>query len=146
MFIKINPLSFQKFGFRIENFNFFYYFHVVLISSGSKDIISILCGVIMKKFIILYYVEDKMFKAQKESERQRMENQMDKQNRELTKEEIFKLGMEAGQEQLMNHIRHQYEMGKPVEIQGKLFWLKDANQNLQDIMDDLETAWNEEWK
>ena len=97
----------------------------------------------MKKFIILYYVEDKMFKAQKESERQRMENQMDKQNRELTKEEIFRLGMAVGQEQLMNHIRHQYKMGKPVEINGELFWLKDAHQNLLDIMDDLETVWNE---
>lgn len=96
----------------------------------------------MKKFIILYE-EDKMVKAQKESERQRKETQMDKQNRELTKEEIFRLGMAVGQEQLMNHIRHQYEMGKPVEIQGKLFWLKDANQNLQDIMNDLETVWNE---
>lgn len=71
---------------------------------------------------------------------------MDNQNKGLTSEEIFKLGMAAGRKQLMTHIYHQYEMGNPVEINGELFWLKDAHQNLLDIMDDLETAWNEEWK
>jgi len=62
----------------------------------------------------------------------------------LTENEIFKLGMEAGRKQLADHIQYQFEIGKPVEINGELYWLKDAKQNLQDIMDDLETAWNED--
>ncbi len=64
-------------------------------------------------------------------------------NMDLTDNEIFKLGMEAGRKQLADHIEHQFEIGKPVEINGNLYWLKDARQNLQDIMDDIETAWNE---
>ena len=68
-----------------------------------------------------------------------MENNMD-----LRKNEHFRLGMVAGRQQLMDHVMHQFEISRPVEINGNLFWLKDADQNLQDIMDDLETAWNEE--
>lgn len=68
-----------------------------------------------------------------------MDNKMD-----LTSEAIFRLGMEAGRKQLTDHIQHQFEIGKPVEINGGLYWLKDAKQNLIDIMDDIETAWNEE--
>lgn len=59
---------------------------------------------------------------------------------DLTSNEIFKLGMEAGRRQLEEHILHQFEIGKPVAINGELYWLKDARQNLIDIMDDLETA------
>ena len=29
-------------------------------------------------------------------------------------------------------------------INNELYWLKDAEQNLQDIMDDIESEWNEE--
>ena len=65
-------------------------------------------------------------------------------NMDLTNNEIFRLGMIAGQKQLVDHIQHQFEIGKPVEINGNLYWLKDAKQNLQDIMDDIESAWNEE--
>lgn len=57
---------------------------------------------------------------------------------------IFRLGMEAGRQQLADHIVHQFEIGKPVEINGELYWLKDAKQNLQDIMDDIESACNYE--
>ena len=56
----------------------------------------------------------------------------------------FITGMEAGRQQLADHIQHQFEIGKPVEINGELYWLKDAKQNLQDIMDDIESTWNEE--
>jgi len=52
--------------------------------------------------------------------------------------------MEVGRKQLMNHIEHQFELGKPVEINGNLYWLKDAKQNLMDIMDDIESTWNED--
>ncbi len=69
---------------------------------------------------------------------------MSNHNVDLTNNEIFKLGMEAGRQQLADHIQHQCSIGKPVEINGELYWLKDAKQNLQEIMDDIETAWNEE--
>lgn len=68
---------------------------------------------------------------------------MSKNNMDLTDSEIFKLGMAAGRKQLVNHIQHQFEIGKPVVINGELYWLKDAKQNLMDIMDDIESAWNE---
>ena len=68
-----------------------------------------------------------------------MENNMD-----LTNNEIFKLGMLAGWKQLEEHAIHQYQMGKPLKLQGELFWLKDDRQNLSDIMDDIENIWNEE--
>lgn len=62
----------------------------------------------------------------------------------LTDSEAFRLGMAAGYQHLADHIQHQFEIGKPVEINGELYWLKDARQNLKDIMDDIERAWNEE--
>ena len=54
--------------------------------------------------------------------------------------------MEVGKKQLADHIVHQFEIGKPVEIKinGELYWLKDAKQNLMDIMDNTESTWNEE--
>lgn len=69
---------------------------------------------------------------------------MSNSNMDLTNNEIFRLGMEAGRKQLMNHIESQFELGKPVEINGELYWLKDARQNLMDIMDDIESTWVEE--
>lgn len=65
-------------------------------------------------------------------------------NMDMTNNEIFRLGMEEGRRQLAEHIIHQFELGKPVEILGNLYWLKDSRQNLQDIMDDIETAWIDE--
>lgn len=65
-------------------------------------------------------------------------------NMDLTSNEIFKLGMAAGRKQLMNHIESQFELGKPVEINGNLYWLKDARQNLMDIMDDIASTCDEE--
>ena len=63
---------------------------------------------------------------------------------DMTNNEIFGLGMEVGRKQLADHIQHQFEIGKPAEINGKLYWMKDAKQNLMDIMDDIESAWNDE--
>lgn len=62
---------------------------------------------------------------------------------DLINNEIFKLGMAVGRKQLADHIQHQFQKGKPVEINGELYWLKDAKQNLQDIMDDMEYSRNE---
>lgn len=66
------------------------------------------------------------------------DNRMD-----MTAEEIFRLGVEAGRQQLAEHIVHQFEIGKPVEINGELYWLKDSRQHLINIMDDIESVWNE---
>ena len=63
---------------------------------------------------------------------------------DISKDKLFALGKEEGRQQLMNHIERQYENGKPVEINGKLYWLKDAKQNLCDVMDDLEAEWEAE--
>ena len=60
---------------------------------------------------------------------------------ELVNNEFFQLGVYAGQKQLMDHLQHQYEIGRPAEINGKLYWLKDAHQNLLDIMDDLDSEY-----
>ena len=68
---------------------------------------------------------------------------MSNNSMDMTNNEIFRLGMEVGRKQLADHIIHQFEIGKPVEINGELYWLKDAKQNLIDIMDDIESAWNE---
>ncbi len=64
---------------------------------------------------------------------------------DLSKEELFALGWEKGRQQLMNHVESQCENGKPVEINGKLYWLKDGRQNLCDVMDDLEAEWEAEY-
>lgn len=51
--------------------------------------------------------------------------------------------MKAGRKQLADHIQHQFEIGKPAEINGELYFMKDARQYLMDIMDDIEFSWNE---
>ena len=72
------------------------------------------------------------------------DNSMSNNNMDLTNNEIFRFGMEVGRKQLADHIQYQFEIGKPVEVNGELYWLKDAKQNLMDIMDDIESAWHEE--
>ena len=59
-------------------------------------------------------------------------------NMDFTNMEIFRLGMEAGKKQLADHIEHQFEIGKPVEINGELYWLTDSRQHLIDIMDRID--------
>lgn len=69
---------------------------------------------------------------------------MSNNNMDMTNNELFHLGMEVGRKQLADHIQHQFEIGKPVEINGELYWLKDAKQNLTDIMDNIQSAWDED--
>lgn len=69
---------------------------------------------------------------------------MSNNNFDLTNEEIFKLGVLSGRQQLADHIQNQFKIGKPLEINGHLYWLKDERQNLQDIMEDIESVFNEE--
>ena len=57
---------------------------------------------------------------------------------ELNNGVFFLLGVEAGRKQMMDHIQHQHSIGKPVEINGELYWLKDSREHLIDIMDSLE--------
>ena len=63
---------------------------------------------------------------------------------DLSNNMIYQLGVEAGRKQMMNHIQHQFENGKPASINGELYWLTDSRQHLRDIMDDIDNAWNEE--
>lgn len=69
---------------------------------------------------------------------------MSNNNMEMTAEEIFRLGMEAGRKQVMDHIQHQCSIGKPIEANGELYWLTDSRQHLLDVMDGIESAWNKE--
>lgn len=56
---------------------------------------------------------------------------------ELSNGMIFQSGVEVGRKQLMNHIQHQHKTGKPVEINGELYWLKNSREHLLDVMDDI---------
>ena len=53
-------------------------------------------------------------------------------------ETAYKLGVQAGIKMMENKIERQCELGKPILANGNLYWLKDARQNLIDIMDNLE--------
>ena len=63
---------------------------------------------------------------------------------DLSSNMLYQLGVEAGRKQMMDHIQHQCSIGKPVECNGELYFFKTAQQNLMDIMDDIDNAWNEE--
>lgn len=54
-------------------------------------------------------------------------------------EKAYNLGVQAGVKQMMDKIEKHCEMGKPVLANDNLYWLKDAKQNLIDIMDDIES-------
>ena len=62
---------------------------------------------------------------------------------ELNVNKIFQSGMETGCKKLMDHIQHQHKIGKPVEINGELYWMKDSKEHLIDVMCNLDNAWNE---
>ena len=63
---------------------------------------------------------------------------MSNNNMDLTNNEIFRLGMEIGRKQVMDHIQHQCSIGKPIEANGELYWLTDSRQHLIDIMDSID--------
>lgn len=44
---------------------------------------------------------------------------MSNNNMDMTAEEIFRLGMEVGRKQVMDHIQHQCSIGKPIEANGE---------------------------
>ncbi len=69
---------------------------------------------------------------------------MSDSNMDLTNNMIFKLGVEAGRKQVMEHIQHQCSIGKPIEANGELYWLKDSKQHLLDVMDSIDDEWNQE--
>lgn len=59
-------------------------------------------------------------------------------NMDLINNEIFRLGVEIGRKQVMDHIQHQCSIGKPIEANGELYWLTDSRQHLIDIMDSID--------
>ena len=70
-------------------------------------------------------------------------------------EKAYKLGIRMGIKMIEDKIERQCELGKPILANDNLYWLKDAKQNLIDIMDDLEAdymlenwgmIWMEIWK
>lgn len=63
---------------------------------------------------------------------------MSKSNMDLINNEIFRLGVEIGRKQMMDHIQHQCSIGKPIEANGELYWLTDSRQHLVDIMDSID--------
>lgn len=64
-------------------------------------------------------------------------------NMDMTNNEIFRLGIEIGRKQVMDHIKHQCSIGKPIEANGQLYWLTDSRQHLIEIMDNIESTWIE---
>ena len=69
----------------------------------------------------------------------KMIQEMTGETEESEIETAYKLGMQAGIKMMENKIERQCELGKPILANDNLYWLKDAKQNLIDIMDDLET-------
>lgn len=63
---------------------------------------------------------------------------MSNNNMEMTNNEIFRLGVEIGRKQVMDHIQHQCSIGKPIEANGELYWLTDSRQHLIEIMDRID--------
>lgn len=63
---------------------------------------------------------------------------MSNNNMDMTNNEIFRLGVEIGCKQVMDHIQHQCSIGKPIEANGDLYWLTDSRQHLIDIMDRID--------
>ena len=66
------------------------------------------------------------------------ENSMSNNNMDLTNNEIFRLGVEIGRKQVMDHIQHQCSIGKPIEANGELYWLTDSRQHLIEVMDRID--------
>lgn len=69
---------------------------------------------------------------------------MSDNNMDLTDNMVFKLGVEEGRKQMMEHIQHQCSIGKPIEANGELYWLKNSKQHLLDVMDNIDDEWNQE--
>ena len=61
---------------------------------------------------------------------------------DLANNEIFKLGVEAGRKQMMDHIQHQCSKNKPIEANGELYWLTDSRQHLLEIMDGIDREYD----
>lgn len=53
-------------------------------------------------------------------------------------------GVKVGIQQMMDKIQLHCELGKPIMANGELYFFKTSLENLKDIMDDIESTWNEE--
>lgn len=59
-------------------------------------------------------------------------------------EQAERRGVEQGIRLMQERILLACENGNPISINGKAYFIKSDIQNLTDIMDDIESAWNEE--
>ena len=62
------------------------------------------------------------------------------------RDNLYQLGYEAGVQEMEDKIQKHCKNGKPVLCNGELYFFKDAKENLNDIMDDLEASYEEENK
>lgn len=68
---------------------------------------------------------------------------MDKET-EMMIAKAYEEGVQDGIQQMMDKIQLHCELGKPVMANGELYFFKTSLENLNDIIDDIESAWNEE--
>lgn len=68
---------------------------------------------------------------------------MDKTTEMMIKK-AYEDGVKAGIQQMMDKIQLHCELGKPVMANGELFFFKTSLENLNDIMDDIDTEWKAE--
>lgn len=59
--------------------------------------------------------------------------------------EVFTAGVLLGRKQIEGKIALYYELGKPIMANGHLYWIKGEIENLNDIMDDIQSTWEEEY-
>lgn len=55
---------------------------------------------------------------------------------------MYEIGVKIGIKKMMDKVERQFELGKPVLCNDNLYWMKDAKQNLIDIMDDIDSEHN----
>lgn len=94
----------------------------------SKDCYRLRCGSSIDNLHIILYMED--FKMEKTTE--------------IMIAKAYEDGVKAGIQQMMDKIQLHCELGKPVMANGELYFFNTSLENLKDIMDDIESTWNEE--
>lgn len=70
----------------------------------------------------------------------------EKMEEKILQEELkkaYKTGLADGIKIMKQRILLAAEKGTPIEVQGRVYFIKTDLENLRDIMDDMEAAWNE---
>lgn len=81
-----------------------------------------------------------LLKEAKEKEAEKMNRSQEQKTED--RQQIFNAGFQMGIQYMMDKIERQYQLGKPILANDNLYWLKGAEENLRDIMDDIETEYN----